>query len=73
MIKPDRRFMRLPEVLHKVGLCRTSIYQKMKTGEFPRSYPLGDHVRGDRAVAWASDQIDGWIESRIRAAEDANE
>jgi prophage regulatory protein len=62
MMQPGRRFMRLPEVKHQVGLGRTAIYQKMKAGEFPRSSPLGD-----RAIAWASDEIEAWIESRIRA------
>lgn len=60
-----RRFLRLPEVKHQVALGRTAIYQKIKAGEFPAPYPLS---KNGRAVAWASDEIESWIESRIQAA-----
>lgn len=58
-----RRFLRLPEVKHQVGYGRTVIYQKIKNGEFPAPVSLGA-----RAVAWTSDSIEDWIESRINAA-----
>lgn len=63
MTNPSRRFLRLPEVKHQVGIGRTAIYQKIKAGEFPAPVSLGA-----RAVAWTSDSIENWIESRIRAA-----
>lgn len=63
MNQQHRRFMRLHEVKQTVGYGRTAIYEKIKTGEFPKPYPLGA-----RAVAWLSDEIDGWIASRIKAA-----
>lgn len=65
MSQLPRRFMRLPDVKQVVGLGRTAIYEKIKTGEFPAPYHLSDN---GRAVAWASDEIDRWIESRIHAA-----
>jgi prophage regulatory protein len=58
-----RRFLRLPEVKHQVGYGRTAIYQKIKSGDFPAPVSLGA-----RAVAWTSDSIESWIESRIQAA-----
>lgn len=63
MTRNPRRFLRLSDVKHQVGLGRSAIYQKIKAGEFPRPYPLGV-----RAVAWLSEEIDAWIESRIEAA-----
>ena len=57
-----RRFLRLPEVIHTSGYGRTAIYEKIKTGEFPKPYPLGA-----RAVGWLVDDVDAWIESRIQA------
>ena len=63
MDQQPRRFLRLPEVKHQVGIGRTAIYQKIKTGEFPAPVSLGA-----RAVAWTSDSIENWIESRIKAA-----
>ena len=58
-----RRFLRLPEVKHARGYGRTSIYEKIKTGEFPKPYPLGA-----RAVCWLEEDIEAWIDSRIQAA-----
>lgn len=63
MAEQSRRFLRLPDVKRIVGYGRTAIYQKIKLGEFPRPYPLGA-----RAVAWLSDEIESWVESRIKAA-----
>ncbi len=63
MTQQSRRFLRLPAVKHAVGYGRTSIYQKIKSGEFPKPYSLGA-----RAVAWLEEDIDKWIESRITAA-----
>ena len=62
-ISKPRRFLRLPEVKHQVGIGRTAIYQKIKSGEFPAPISLGP-----RAVGWTSDSIENWIESRIKAA-----
>lgn len=64
MTQQPRRFLRLPAVKQAVGLGRTAIYEKIKSGEFPSPYPLSNN---GRAVAWASDEIDRWIESRIQA------
>lgn len=63
MAEQSRRFLRLPEVKRAVGYGRTAIYQKVKSGEFPAPISLGA-----RAVAWTSDSIESWIESRIKAA-----
>lgn len=60
-----RRFLRLREVKHQVGLGRSAIYSRIKAGEFPAPIKLSDH---GRAVAWDSDAINSWIESRIEAA-----
>ena len=67
---PQKRFIRLPEVLTRTGFGRTSIYRKMEDGSFPRSVKLGgpleDHNAFDcRAVAWIEDEVEQWIESRI--------
>ena len=65
MSQLSRRFMRLPEVKHQVGLGRTAIYQKIKTGEFPAPIPLSND---GLAVGWDSEAVSAWIESRIEAA-----
>lgn len=65
MTHQPRRFLRLPEVKHQVGLGRTAIYQKIKAGEFPAPYPLS---KNGRAVAWLAEDIERWIDSRIQSA-----
>jgi prophage regulatory protein len=62
-IKSERRFLRLAEVKRQVGLGRSAIYQKVKAGEFPAPISLGA-----RAVAWLSDEIEAWIDSRVSAS-----
>ncbi|MBI5922031.1 MAG: AlpA family phage regulatory protein [Betaproteobacteria bacterium] len=63
MNQQPRRLMRLPEVMHAVGYRRTAIYDKVKSREFPAPISLGARAR---AVAWTSDSIEAWIESRVR-------
>lgn len=63
MAELTRRFLRLPDVKLASGYQRTAIYEKIKAGEFPKPYPLGA-----RAVGWLADDIDEWIEGRIKAA-----
>lgn len=62
MTQQTRRFLRLPEVKQASGYQRTAIYAKIQAGEFPKPYPLGA-----RAVGWLAEDIDAWIESRIKA------
>jgi prophage regulatory protein len=67
---PQKRFIRLPEVLSRTGYGRTSIYRKMEEGTFPRSVKLGGppidpNVFDSRAVAWIEGEVEQWIEFRI--------
>jgi prophage regulatory protein len=48
--------LRLPQVLSRVGLKTTRLYELVGDGEFPKPVRLGD-----RAVAWLSTEIDSWI------------
>jgi prophage regulatory protein len=54
--------LRLPQVIQRTGLSRSSIYAAVKRGEFPKSIQLGP-----RAVAWPSGEIDAWVQARIDA------
>ena len=67
---PQKRFIRLPEVLTRTGYGRTTIYRKMEDGSFPRSVKLGGppidpNAFDSRAIAWIEDEVEQWIESRI--------
>lgn len=50
------RLIRLPEVQHRVGLGRSTIYRWMAEGKFPKPTQLGGY-----AVAWAEEDVDAWI------------
>jgi prophage regulatory protein len=53
-MKPDR-FIRRPEVERLTGLPRSSLYEKMARGDFPKPRKIGD-----RAVAWSESDIARW-------------
>ena len=55
--------IRLPGVVAKTGLSRSSIYAAIKKQQFPASIALGP-----RAVGWLEADIDAWLESRISAS-----
>ena len=61
-------FLRLPQVIRKTGLKRSSIYAAMQAGTFPVQIPLGE-----RAVGWKESDVDQWIEDRIKDAENTRE
>lgn len=52
--------LRLPDVMAKTGLGRSSIYAGIDAGTFPKPVSIGA-----RAIAWPSDRINKWIEERI--------
>ena len=67
---PQKRFIRLPEVLTRTGYGRTTIYRKMEDGSFPRSVKLGGppvepEAFDSRAVAWIENEVEQWIDSMI--------
>ncbi|RIV79912.1 AlpA family phage regulatory protein [Aurantiacibacter xanthus] len=53
---PPARLLRLPEVINRVGLRRSAIYQRMSEGRFPKSRSLGP-----KCTVWVEEEIDAWI------------
>jgi len=58
----SERLLRLPEVIERTGLSRSSLYQRINQGTFPRPIKLGQ-----RASAWPCSEIDQWVAETIRA------
>ncbi len=54
---PLEGFARLPQVLHALGVGRTTFLEGVKAGRFPKPVPLGD-----RAVGWRVEKIRALIE-----------
>jgi prophage regulatory protein len=60
--KRDRLLPRI-EVQSRTSLSRSTIYQLMSDGDFPKAIRIGV-----RRVAWWETEIDGWVQQRIKQA-----
>ena len=63
--------IKLPAVIARTGLSRSTIYHKISLGQFPQSIPLGVGNR-TRAVGWVDDDVEGWIQEQIDRARGGN-
>ncbi|MDL2357953.1 MAG: AlpA family transcriptional regulator [Pseudomonadota bacterium] len=57
------RFIRLQEVLTICGKSRSSVYEAIQKGEFPKPVKL----RG-RSSGWIKSEIELWVQSCIKAS-----
>lgn len=55
------RILRFPDAVTKTGLSKSSIYERIRNGEFPAPVPLGP-----RAVGFVAHEVDDWLEQLIR-------
>jgi len=55
------QLLRLPQVLARVGLRTTRLYQLIGDGSFPAPIKLGA-----RAIAFVESEVDAWIERQAR-------
>jgi prophage regulatory protein len=58
--KEQIRVLRRKDVEAMTGLSRSSIYQGIQDGAFPRPIKLGP-----KAVGWVESEVTSWIEERI--------
>ncbi len=54
--------LRLPAVKASTGLSRSTIYNRISEGDFPKPVNLGG-----RAVGWLENEIQEWLQRRIEA------
>lgn len=52
--------LRRPQVQQRTSLSRSTLYQYIKDGEFPKSMALGP-----RSVGWLESDISDWIAERV--------
>lgn len=57
------RLLRRPEVERLTGLRRSTIYELIREGRFPKSIQLSK-----KSVAWVETEIYEWIATRIKAS-----
>ena len=58
-----RKILRLPIVLDRTGLSRSTVYQRVTEGKFPRPVSLGAS-----AVGWIETEVEEWIACQIEAS-----
>jgi prophage regulatory protein len=56
-----QKLLRRKQVESQTGLSRTTIYENMTQGTFPRPIKIGE-----RSVAWLESEINDWINNRIK-------
>jgi prophage regulatory protein len=67
-------FHREPSILRRkqaetrTGLARSTIYQYIKDGVFPKPVQLGP-----RAVGWIESEVSAWITERTKAVKDGHQ
>lgn len=60
--KLTERIIRLPEILARTSLGRSTIYAMMGRGEFPHPVRLGA-----RSIGWPESQLAQWLAERLKA------
>jgi len=56
---PNVKLLRRPEVEMRTGLSRSTLYDWMKRGDFPKPVKLGARI-----FAWRESDLNEWLESR---------
>lgn len=56
MNREHDRLLRLPDVIARTGLSRTTIYRKAADGSFPHATQISVRV-----VAWYESEIAAWV------------
>jgi prophage regulatory protein len=64
-IQREPAILRRKQVELRTGLARSTIYQYIKDGVFPKPVPLGP-----RAVGWVESEVSAWITERINSVRD---
>jgi prophage regulatory protein len=58
---PPVCLLRLRDVMDRVGLRSSAIYQSVQRGTFPKPIRLGNSV----SVAWLDQEVDAWLRARL--------
>jgi len=61
------KMLRRKEVEHRTGLKRSTIYENMSNGTFPKSIKLGAKI-----VCWPEHEIEAWLQEQMRKSRGAS-
>ena len=59
----QNKILKLPTVIERTGLSRSSIYSFIHDNRFPAPIKLGE-----RSVGWIEENINSWISERAKAS-----
>jgi prophage regulatory protein len=60
-MKSDR-FLRLQEVLYRVGVSRSNLYKLIEAGKFPAQIKIG------YSSVWSEKALTAWMEAQVAAS-----
>lgn len=60
----NHTFLRLPEVIKRTGLSRSTIYKAINENRFPKAIKLGP-----KSVAWVDSDIQDWQDGKIKQSQ----
>lgn len=53
------KLLRLPQVMDRVGLKKTKVYEMIKEGNFP------EPIKAGRASLWSEEKVEQWINTQL--------
>jgi prophage regulatory protein len=56
----EERFIRLPEVVRRCGVAKSSIWLWAREGKFPKPLKISERV-----TVWRESEVAAWIEARV--------
>ena len=59
----NHRVLRLPQVLDRTGLTRSSLYRLHAAGVFPRRVQISE-----RSVGWVESEVEAWLAARVSSS-----
>jgi prophage regulatory protein len=60
--RPPERILRKPAVRDRVGLSDTTLWRRVRDGEFPQPIRIGKGL-----VGWLESEVDRWIAERAES------
>lgn len=62
-VRPLGRLLSVKDVMNETSLSRTTIFRRVRDGQFPKSIRLGG-----KRVAWSAAQIEQWKQERAASS-----
>lgn len=59
----NTQILRLPSVIKRTGLSRSTIYNRISAGEFPKPISLGG-----RSIGWLESEVADWLKHQIETS-----